>query len=108
MGPASSTLEGLTSLSFDFTIAMGNRLRVPISCLPIVLIFTFLKPLDPFSNEISGRSTIYKTDKIKVCSVDAGVEGLEHLFAIFILHENYLEGLLKIKLLGPISNFHIR
>lgn len=74
---------------------MDNHLRVPISHLPLVLIFTSLKPLDPFSNEICGTSAIYKTDKTQVYSVEAGVEGLDHWFSTFTLHQNYPEGFLE-------------
>ena len=43
-----------------------------------------------------------------MCSIEAEVEGLDHRFSIFILHQNYPEGLLKHTLLGLTSDFLIQ
>lgn len=112
LGPLTSALEGLPSFFFDLTMATDSYLRVPVSHLPVVLIFTFLKRLDPFSSEIWGRSTVHKINKTRVYSVqvggggggDGGVKGLDRWFSIFVSHQNYPEGFLK-QIWGPRLRF---
>lgn len=64
---------------YNFNEQPFKRHNIPLPCS---IVFHFLKSLNPFSNEISSRSIIYKTDKIKVYSDEAGVEYLDYRFSI--------------------------